>query len=343
MTLARLLRPQTIAVIGGGPAREVVRQNDRLGFAGQVFPIHPFAAEVAGHRVFRTLDELPCAPDAVFLAVNRHLTVEYVRDLAAMGAGGVVSYASGFAEVGGEGVTLQSALREAAGSMPVLGPNCYGAINFLDGAALWPDQHGGVRVSRGVALVTQSGNIGLNLTMQRRALPIGLLVTLGNQAVVGASALVAALARDHRISAIGLHLETIDDADAFAVAVAEARAKKVFVVTVVAGASPEGAALALSHTAQHGSCGRRDGCVSAKNRRGPRANLAGADRDAEAAARSWQASGTRCRFDELFRRRGSSVRRPRNRPSCPVPTIYNRGGERGRSHGATLGHGLQSV
>ena len=27
--------------------------------------------------------------------------------------------------------------------MPIIGPNCYGFVNYLDGAPLWPDQHGG--------------------------------------------------------------------------------------------------------------------------------------------------------------------------------------------------------
>ena len=86
------------------------------------------------------------------------------------------------AESGGRGVELQEALIAAAGDMPILGPNCYGTINYLDGALLWFDQHGGRRCERGVAILTQSGNIGLNLTMQRRGLPIGHLMTLGNQA-----------------------------------------------------------------------------------------------------------------------------------------------------------------
>ncbi len=52
--------------------------------------------------------------------------------------------------------------------MPILGPNCYGFINYLDGALLWPDQHGGKRVESGAAIVVQSSNIAINLTMQRR-------------------------------------------------------------------------------------------------------------------------------------------------------------------------------
>ena len=65
-------------------------------------------------------------------------------------------------------------------------------------------------MARGVAIITQSGNIGCNLTMQRRALPLAYLITLGNQAVVGLSAAVATLAEDPRVTAIGLHIEGIE-------------------------------------------------------------------------------------------------------------------------------------
>jgi acyl-CoA synthetase (NDP forming) len=88
-----------------------------------------------------------------------------------MGAGGAVCFASGFREAvseTGDGPALEAALVEAAGPMRILGPNCYGFLNFLDGAALWPDQHGALRVDSGVAIVTQSSNLALNLTMQAR-------------------------------------------------------------------------------------------------------------------------------------------------------------------------------
>ena len=247
--LSRLLRPRTIAVVGGKPAAEVVRQNLRMGFSGAIWPVHPKLDAVHGIKVFRSLHDLPGVPDAVFLAVNRHLTIEYVRELSEMGAGGAVSYAAGFAELGEEGHALQRALREAAGDMPVLGPNCYGLINYIDGALLWPDQHGGVRVPRGVAIITQSGNIGCNLTMQRRGLPIAYLCTMGNQAVVGLSAALETLANDERVTAIGLHVEGIDDADAFVRAVGVARANRKPVVALKTGGSAAGAALTVTHTA----------------------------------------------------------------------------------------------
>ena len=242
--LSRLLRPRSIAVFGGWQAEGVVRRCAEMGFAGPVWQVHPTRA-----GAFRSAAELPEAPDAAFVAVNRELTVEIVRELAAMGAGGAVCHAAGFAESGGRGAALQAELIAAAGDMPVLGPNCYGTINYLDGALLWFDQHGGKRCERGVAILTQSGNIGLNLTMQRRGLPIGYLLTLGNQACVGLSDCLAALADDPRVSAIGLHIEAIDDARRFDAAARKALAAKKPVVAVKAGRSEHGAALTLSHTA----------------------------------------------------------------------------------------------
>jgi acyl-CoA synthetase (NDP forming) len=236
-------------VFGGRAAAEVVRQSERMGFRGAIWPVHPDRAEIAGHKAYRSVAELPGAPDAVFLGVNRHLSVEIAAVLAAHGAGGAVAYASGFAEAGEEGLALQRRLVAAAGAMPFLGPNCYGFINYLDGALLWPDQHGGERIERGIALVTQSGNIGLNLTMQRRALPIAYLATLGNQAAVGLSAMIEALVDDRRVTAIGLHIEGIDDPAGFRRAAERARRAGVPLVALKVGSSQAGAKLAVSHTA----------------------------------------------------------------------------------------------
>ena len=158
--LSRLLRPRSIAVIGGGFwCGNVVRQCRSFGFAGPIWPVHPTRDEVGGEPAVATLADLPAAPDAVFIGVNRILTIQMVADLAAMGAGGATCFASGFREAqqeSNDGADLQEQLLVVAGEMPILGPNCYGLINYLDQVVLWPDQHGGVKVDRGVAIVTQS-------------------------------------------------------------------------------------------------------------------------------------------------------------------------------------------
>jgi len=246
--LRRLLNPATIAVAGGGVAAEVIRQCRAVGFAGALWAINPRRTSIEGVACFPDVDALPAVPDAAYIAVRREETIRLVAALARCGAGGAVCYASGFAEVGGEGVALQQELVAAAADMALLGPNCYGAINYLDGCALWPDRQGGRRVARGVAILTQSGNIALNLSMQRHHLPIAYLLAVGNKAVSDIHDCIAALLGDERVTAIGLHLEGLSDVGAFSRVARAALEQGVGLVVLKAGASDIGAELTASHT-----------------------------------------------------------------------------------------------
>ena len=252
-SLDRLLRPGSIAVVGGGAwCTSVVEQCGKIGFAGPVWPVHPTRPEIAGCAAFASLEELPGLPDAVFIGVNRETTLDVVAHLSAIGAGGAICFASGFREMQaetGDGDALQDRLLEAAGAMPIIGPNCYGFINYLDGALLWPDQHGGQRVESGVAILTQSSNIAINLSMQARGLPIAYLMTAGNQAQLGLAQLGRALLADPRVTALGLHIEGIGDLAAFEAVTKEARALGKPIVALKAGKSEQARAAAISHTA----------------------------------------------------------------------------------------------
>ena len=251
--LSRLFRPKSIAVIGGGAwCRLVIEQCQKMGFGGTIWPVHPKAEEVAGLPAFKDVDSLPEAPDAAFVGVNRFATIDVVRALSARGAGGAVCFASGFLEAAAEdaeGADLQAQLLDAAGDMPFLGPNCYGFINYLDGALLWPDQHGGQRAETGVALVTQSSNIAINLTMQKRGLPLAYVVTAGNQAQSGIAAIGEALLEDDRVTALGLHIEGFGDLRAFEALAARARALGKPIIALKVGKSAEAQAATVSHTA----------------------------------------------------------------------------------------------
>ncbi|WP_341368611.1 CoA-binding protein [Yoonia sp. BS5-3] len=251
--LDRLLRPKSILVVGGGTwGRDMLLQCQKIGFAGGLWVVHPTKDKIAGLRPFRSLAELPGVPDAVFVGVNRKATIDVVRDLAGMGAGGAICFASGFREAAGEdagGAHLQAELLAAAGDMPIIGPNCYGLLNYVDGATLWPDQHGGVRVDKGVALITQSSNIAINLTMQKRGLPIAYVVTVGNQAQTGFAEIGMALLDDPNVTALGLHIEGVGDLRAFEKLAAMAREKGKPIVALKVGTSQQARTAAVSHTA----------------------------------------------------------------------------------------------
>lgn len=251
--LNRLLRPKTIAVVGGGAwCRQVVLQCQKMGFEGAIWPMHPSANDVCGLPVFRHLADMPSAPDATFIGVNRDATIGIVSDLSTMGAGGAVCFASGFLEAQAEdasGADLQNQLLTAAGDMPFLGPNCYGYVNYLDGALLWPDQHGGKRTDSGVAIITQSSNIAINLTMQMRGLPLAYVVTAGNQAQCGMSEIGLALLDDPRVTALGLHIEGIGDLRKFEALAARAQMLGKPIVAIKVGQSGQARAATMSHTA----------------------------------------------------------------------------------------------
>ncbi|MGK9199686.1 MULTISPECIES: acetate--CoA ligase family protein [Sinorhizobium] len=251
-SLDRLIRPRSIAVFGGKEARRVIEQCDKMGFAGDIWPVHPREEEILGRRCYRSVSDLPRAPDASFVGVNRALTIEIIRDLAARGAGGAVCYASGFREAANEltdGNDLQEALVAAAGDMPIVGPNCYGFINMLDGALLWPDQHGMLRVERGVAILTQSSNIACNISMQKRGLPLAYVMTAGNQAQTGLSDIACAVLEDPRVTAVGLHIEGFDSIEALERLAARARELRKPVVTLKVGKSEAAQLATVSHTA----------------------------------------------------------------------------------------------
>ena len=247
-SLRRLLEPRTIAVLGGDPAAQAIRQSDRLGFEGTIWPVHPTRRSMAGHTVYRSLDELPGVPDAAFVAVNRWATVEVVSHLAGIGCGGAVLHASGFAESGKQGEELQERLL-AGHDMPLVGPNCYGTINALTGAAMWPDVHGCSRVEHGPALISQSGNIALNLTMNSRGVDFTHVISLGNQASVTAEECLFHFADRPEVTAVGLYLESISDPLEFGRAALACHESRTPVVVLKTGRTDRAGLITTSHTA----------------------------------------------------------------------------------------------
>lgn len=250
--LKRLLRPRSIAVVGGKPAAMVIQQCHLMGYEGDIWPVHPTKTKVEGLATFPTIEALPEAPDATFIGVNRHLTIGIVESLANRGAGGAVCYASGFLEADEEGGNLQTDLLNVAGDMPVLGPNCYGFINYAEGALLWPDQHGGRRLGldeSGVAIITQSSNLSINITMQQRGLPIAYMLTAGNQAMIGASDLALAVLDDPRVTCLGMHIEGFDSIAGMEAVGRKARELNKPVVVLKVGKSEQAQLATLTHTA----------------------------------------------------------------------------------------------
>jgi acetyl-CoA synthetase len=220
-----------------------------VGFSGTVWRVHPNRASTPSLEFYRSVDDLPEAPDAAFLAVPRQDAATVVAALARRGAGGFVCFTAGFSETAtAQGAQLTEDLIAAADTVPFFGPNCYGFVNFFDSVALWPDQVVGSRPQRGVALLCQSGTIALTLMFNDRSLPIGYLFTVGNQTRLAVEDLIETLSADSRVTAFGLYLEGIQNVGKFAAAVDTARRAGKPIAVVKSGRTAAAARTAHSHT-----------------------------------------------------------------------------------------------
>lgn len=246
--MQRLLSPKSIVMIGGSNLEQPVKNIRDIGFDGELWILNSKYDSIGGVPCYASLDQLPGIPDAAFVAVNARASVEAVRSLNELGCGAVVCYAAGFSEIGGEGEQLQQELVAAAGDMVLVGPNCYGVLNFTQGVALWPDRLQGEKTTQGVAILSQSGNVALNLTMQDRSLPITHVISVGNQAQLEVSDYIEPLLDSPGVRAIGFYIEGLKDVTRFASAARKALQRGVPLVVLKAGTSDVGSQLAMSHT-----------------------------------------------------------------------------------------------
>ena len=239
----------SICYIGGSFLEPAIAATRNLGFSGDIHVVNPRRQEIAGERCLASIDELDTPPDVVFLAVNREMTNDLIAELDDMGAGGAVCYAAGYAEIGAEGLTLEQELRQRAGNLAVIGPNCYGFNNFISGALVMATPTLGERTVRGCAFIGQSGNICINVANGRRGTPLSPRHFLRQP---GRSRLCRLHRSSHRRSAVtsfALFMETLPDVAAFSRAAVRALEAGKPIIVLKSGVSRKGASMAMSHTA----------------------------------------------------------------------------------------------
>ena len=120
-------------------AKMLLNNAKKWIFKDAIWAVHPKRNEINGISCFKTVEDLPYGPDASFVGVNRFTTIEVIKSLNSIKAKGAVCFASGFSESVSEdakSADLEHQLLLAAGEMAILGPNCYGFINYLDGSLL---------------------------------------------------------------------------------------------------------------------------------------------------------------------------------------------------------------
>ena len=246
--LNRLINPKNIAVFGGRDAEIVISQCKKMGFKGEIWPVNPKRKEINGIQCFSSVRDLPEGPDASFIAVPRLPAIEIVKELNAKKAGGGVCYTAGFREVGKEGEKLEKELLDNVGDFALIGPNCYGMINYVNKIALWPFDHGGEFPGFGAAIITQSGMLSNDLSTSRRSMPFAYMISAGNQSVLSLEDYVEFFSQKEEVKAIGLHIEGLQDIERFQKGCLMALKRKVPIVAIKTGSSAIGNNLVNSHT-----------------------------------------------------------------------------------------------
>ena len=255
--LGRLINPRSVAIIGASADPEKltgrpVAYLQKHGFAGAIYPVNPRYDTIAGLACYRDVRSLPAPPDVGLVLLGADMARDAVRQLADAGAAAAIVLASGFAEAGADGHARQVALRAAAGSMRLLGPNTIGLVNLTDritlsasGALEIPEFQAG-----NIAVISQSGGILGSLLSRAAGRGIGLskLIATGNEADIEAADCIEALIEDPATSVIALYLEGLRNPGRFRDVAARAAAAGKPLVVFKVGRSESGARSAISHT-----------------------------------------------------------------------------------------------
>ncbi|HET9728078.1 MAG TPA: GNAT family N-acetyltransferase, partial [Acidimicrobiia bacterium] len=180
-SMARLLSPSTIAVIGasrtpGTIGHELFRNLVNYGFQGSLYPINTAAGSVSGVPAFGSVLDVPVAVDVAIVVVPASAVPRVVQECAAKGVHGLVIVSAGFAEVGAAGAAQQRELVASArgNGMRIIGPNCLGVVN-TDPRVRMNATFAPVPPETGrVAFLSQSGGLGIELMARARALGLGI-------------------------------------------------------------------------------------------------------------------------------------------------------------------------
>jgi acyl-CoA synthetase (NDP forming) len=252
--LEKLINPASIAVVGASTREQavglmVIRNLQRQGFPGTIYPVNPRYGEVAGLPCYPSLSDIPGGVDAVFIAIPAEGGPEVLEEAAARGVRAAFINGSGYGDGGPEGEALQRRVEAicARHGIALCGPNNLGLINVRARAPFWTTGLPGLEPGP-VAIVSQSGSVAIALAQDERHLGLAYVITTGNEAVCEVADYLAYLVRDEGVQTVMLFLEQIRDPAKFAAAAAEAARRGKRVLAVKVGRSAAGRAAVAGHT-----------------------------------------------------------------------------------------------
>ncbi len=253
-SVERLLRPESVAVIGAGRrgtsiGAAALRHLIAGNFAGRVHVVHPVAEEIAGLRTVPSVVDVPGVVDLAVLAVPADSVQQVVLECARKGVRGLVVMSSGYAETGPEGAERQRQLVRTAraNGMRVVGPASFGLINTAPEVRLNASLAPALPPRGRVSFFSQSGALGVAILdiAAQRGLGLSTFVSAGNRADVSGNDLLQFWEEDPETDVVLLYLESIGNPRKFS-RLSRRIGRSKPVVAVKSGRSMQG--VPLGHT-----------------------------------------------------------------------------------------------
>lgn len=208
--LSPLFSPHSIAVIGaspkGGAGSIVIRNLQRLGFAGTIHPVNPKYADVLGYPCHPSLETIPGPVDCAAVLLGDKAILPILKTAHARGVKGVWAFASGFAETGEQGAAMQREIRDFCRETGLLfcGPNCVGYANITDGVGMYSAPLPRAFRKGSIGVIAQSGAVLLALGNSPREAGFSRLISSGNEAALGLADYMDYLVDDPKTAVIAL-------------------------------------------------------------------------------------------------------------------------------------------
>ena len=243
------------------------------GFPGKIYPVNPKGGEALGLQFYRRLEEVPEVPDLVVIVVPPVAMIDTIKGCISKGIKAGVVVTAGFAEVNESGAAMQDEIVTLAreGGMRLIGPNCFGILS--PSAKLYAQMPPIFPPEGRIAVVSQSGNVGLTIARRAMALDFGCsrMISIGNEADLHAEDFMEYLADDDKTAVILAYIEGFKDGRRFFQVSRDTSFKKPIVMIKV-GETEAGASAARSHTAAlsgsaevFGGISRQAGIIRANN------------------------------------------------------------------------------
>ncbi|MGA2403068.1 MAG: CoA-binding protein [Syntrophobacteraceae bacterium] len=252
--LKRALNARRVALVGASQEQLSVGMGpvyNLLGasFQGEVIPVNPKYNEILGLKCYPDLESIDPPPDLAILLLNQHMALEMAERAAKIGIPAVTIVAGGFREVRSGGEALDKRLLELATryEMVVIGPNTLGFSSFHHGlhAIFW---HLDARPGP-VAILSQSGGVGLSMAQSLQSLHCGLshFIGLGNRTVLDFADYLEVLRDDPNAETFLLFVEGVEHPRSLYEALKKTALKKP-VIIYKAGKNEEVSKATATHT-----------------------------------------------------------------------------------------------